>query len=351
MGSAPASDRDRFQVGFRRSFWVELRESRGLDAARRDAVHRDAARAELAGERLCPAVDTGPHGITEREMLSRFFRGKRGEDENSTASALHEIGQAEVDQAHGREEEQFDGLLERLGADRDCRPRRWTAAVPDEDVDAPERLYRLPHDGLEIARVRDVAAHGESADSVGLALEHVASPREHGHVCAFGTQRLGRRQAEPGRCAADDRGPAFETEIHGYESSRPTTSRTAPADSFSTDELAEWYAADSRRAHDRDHLVAVPAEDHGGDVLDGSLRLPGDEGREACRVKDPCHPEHSLLRPPGDVLGDVAHCVEWVGDDDENRVGALRDRLLGHVLDDLLVRGDEVVAAHAGRAR
>ena len=32
---------------------------------------------------------------------------------------------------------------------------------------------------------------------------------------------------------ADQVRNAFETEIHGYEVSRPTTSRTAPADSFS----------------------------------------------------------------------------------------------------------------------
>ena len=56
-------------------------------------------------------------------------------------------------------------------------------------------------DGLEVARVRDVTAYGERADAVGLALEHVASPREHGHVRAFGRERLRRRQPKAGGCA------------------------------------------------------------------------------------------------------------------------------------------------------
>ena len=98
-----------------------------------------------------------------------------------------------------REEEQLDRLLERLGGDPDRRPGRRAAAVPDEDVDAAERLHRLLDDGLEVARVRDVAAYGERADAVGLALEDVATPREHRHVRALGRERLRRREPEAGR--------------------------------------------------------------------------------------------------------------------------------------------------------
>jgi hypothetical protein len=44
----------------------------------------------------------------------------------------------------------------------------------------------------------------------------------------------------------------------------------------------------------------------------------------------------------------VAHRVERVRDDDEDRVGALRDDRLGDRADDLLVRLDEVVADMPG---
>ena len=113
------------------------------------------------------------------------------------------------------------------------RSRRRASAVPHEDVDAAERGNGLPDDRLEIARIRDVTAHGERTDPIRFALQHVTPPREHGHVRAFARQSLGRREAETGRCTAHDRSAASETEIHGYEVSKPTTSRTAPADSFS----------------------------------------------------------------------------------------------------------------------
>ena len=72
----------------------------------------------------------------------------------------------------------------------------------------PNASQRLLHEGVEIARVRDVTAYGERADAVRLALEHLAAPREHGHVCAFAGERFRRRQPKAGGCAADDRGAA-----------------------------------------------------------------------------------------------------------------------------------------------
>ena len=48
---------------------------------------------------------------------------------------------------------------------------------------------------LEIGRVRDVAADGERADPLGLALEHVAAAGEHRDVRALVGERLGDREA------------------------------------------------------------------------------------------------------------------------------------------------------------
>ena len=107
------------------------------------------------------------------------------------------------------------------------------ARVPDEDVDAAERLQRALDHGAERARVGDVAAHGERPDAIGLALQHLSPAREHRHVRAFPGERLGRREPKPGRRSADDRGAALEPEVHRYVFKTPTTSRTASADSFS----------------------------------------------------------------------------------------------------------------------
>ena len=77
----------------------------------------------------------------------------------------------------------------------------------------------------------------------------------------------------------------------------------------------------------------------------------GEEGAEAGACRG-CRPaEDALLRKAGDVLGHVAHGVERVRDDDQDGVRRAGDHLLGDGRDDALVRGHEVVAAHAGRAR
>ena len=88
------------------------------------------------------------------------------------------------------------------------------------------------------------------------------------------------------------------------------------------DELANRHAADGGRGDDGDHLIAVAAEHDGRHVLDRRAGLPGDERLQPRRVENAGLAEDALLREPGDVLRDVTHRVEWVRDDDENRVGA-----------------------------
>ena len=122
-------------------------------------------------------------------------------------------------------------------------------------------------------------------------------------------------------------------------------------DPLGGDELRQRHAADGGRGDDGHHLVAVAAEHDGLDVLGRRAGLPGDEGAEARRVEDAGHAEHALLREARGVLRDVAHRVERVRDDDEDRVGRLGHGGAGDGADDVLVRGHEVVAAHAGRAR
>ena len=53
-------------------------------------------------------------------------------------------------------------------------------------------------------------ADGERADSLGLALEHLAAAGEHGDVRPLLGERLGDRQPDPLRGPADDRSAALE---------------------------------------------------------------------------------------------------------------------------------------------
>ena len=152
-------------------------------------------------------------------MVGRLLRRERGDRDDAAALARLEVGEAEVEEPDGRHEEDLDRMLERLGRDRGRGAGRRAAGVPDEHVDAAERLHGRLDRALEILGDRDVAADGERSDAVGLALEQVAPACEHRDVRAFGSEGLGRCEPEPGGRARDEGGAPFQSEIHGCEPS------------------------------------------------------------------------------------------------------------------------------------
>jgi hypothetical protein len=82
----------------------------------------------------------------------------------------------------------------------------------------------------------------------------------------------------------------------------------------------------------RHHRVAVSAEHHRLDVTHRAVERLGQEGTVARRVEHAGHAEHALAREAGGFLRDVAHHVERIADDDDDRVGRrvldlLTDRL------------------------
>ena len=89
-------------------------------------------------------------------------------------------------------------LLERVGRDRGARSGCRPAGVPDEDVEAAERLERRRDGAVGVLWEGHVSTYGERADSVCLTLELVAAPCEHRHVRSFGGECLGGCEPEPG---------------------------------------------------------------------------------------------------------------------------------------------------------
>ena len=94
----------------------------------------------------------------------------------------------------------------------------------------------------------------------------------------------------------------------------------------------------------------MAAEHEGVGVLDRDAELLGDERPEARRIEDAGHPQDALAREAGGVERDVAHRVERVGDDDQDRVRRMLHGLLDDGADDAGVLGQQVVAAHPGLA-
>src|SRR5579862_1052099 len=250
-----------------------------------------------------PSPDDAPVTMAVRPLRPRFKRPLRRQD--------------------------ADDLTDGLGA----RPQRGALVIGEVELDDLLDALRA-----ELHR----HAHVQAVDAV-LALE-VRRARKHAllvqHDRVDHLRRRRARRVPGGRAEQVDE---LAAALRGALDHR--------LDAVLGDELAQRDAADGGRAHHRDHLVAVAAEHHRLHVLHRRAGLPRDERGEPGRVENARHAEHALFRPAGDVLRHVAHRVERLRDDDEDRVRALRDHLLGDGTDDLLVRRDEVVARHPRRAR
>jgi hypothetical protein len=126
---------------------------------------------------------------------------------------------------------------------------------------------------------------------------------------------------------------------------------TIAVEAIGRDQLGDGDAGDGGVARQRDHGVAVAAEDEGGDVFDADVQLFGDEGAEAGGIEDAGHADDALAVEAGLLVGGLGHGVERIGDDDQDRLRRLRDDLGDHVGHDLVVGVQQVVAAHSGLAR
>ena len=90
---APAAQRDLLELLGRRAAGIELVEARRGDAAGRDAVDRDALRADLAAQRLEPADERGTERVREREVRRRLEGRERADRDDPAAGALLQVRQ------------------------------------------------------------------------------------------------------------------------------------------------------------------------------------------------------------------------------------------------------------------
>ncbi len=95
----------------------------------------------------------------------------------------------------------------------------------------------------------------------------------------------------------------------------------------------------------------MAAEHHRLNVPDGNIERLGQKRPVARGVEHAGHADHALARKSGDLLGDPAHHVERIGHDDNDRLGTMLFDLLRHLLDDIGVGANEVVATHPRLAR
>src|SRR4051812_13127285 len=109
--------------------------------------------------------------------------------------------------------------------------------------------------------------------------------------------------------------------------------------------------ADRCVGNERNHGVAVTAEDHRLYVAHRDIERFGEERPIAGRVEHTRHAENPLAWKTGHFHRDIGHHVERVGNHDHDRVRGRRADLLGDLLDDPGIGVEQIVARHAGFAR
>ena len=97
-------------------------------------------------------------------------------------------------------------------------------------------------------------------------------------------------------------------------------------------------------------MVAMAAENEGGDILDRNLEFLGEEEAEAGAIEHAGHADHHVLRQAGELLQRPDHRVERVGDADDEGVRGVFLDAGADLFHDLEVDAEKVVAAHAGLA-
>src|SRR5262249_39113825 len=104
-------------------------------------------------------------------------------------------------------------------------------------------------------------------------------------------------------------------------------------------------------ARQGNHGIAVAAQHEGGHVFHAYIQFLRDEGTEARGIEHPGHADHAIAGELAELVRRLGHGVERVGNDDEDAVGRVDHHLGDHVLHDLEIGVEQVVAAHARLAR
>jgi hypothetical protein len=119
-------------------------------------------------------------------------------------------------------------------------------------------------------------------------------------------------------------------------------------DALLREELSQGDASDLRRAHDGHHGdVGVAAQNVALDVLHRGPELPSDESAISGAVQHAALAHQAITGEAGGLLGDLAHGIHGIGENDDVSVGRDRERLLGDAGHDAGVGVHQVLAAHA----
>ena len=171
-------------------------------------------------ERCLAHPTTGPEGVGEKQAVCRFLNRRRRHVHDTTPAAFAQRGKRVPRQADGGEHAQLVGRPRHIVEVAEV-PRRRSARVVHDDVEALEPFQRLVNHPLERERVGRVSSDGERAGARKIRLDPLrllrqfVSRRANRVTLPLARKSTRDRTTHPGRRAAHDCDASGQAEVHG----------------------------------------------------------------------------------------------------------------------------------------
>src|SRR6185295_1011156 len=195
----------------------------GGGGARAERGDRDAAAAQLLGERLREREDVGLGGVVDGHQRPGLEGGRRGDVEDAAPAA----GEHPRQESLGQVREGYDIELDLLQLAREVRfgegPEGGEAGVVDQRVDGHSGTLQLLEDLVRRAGPGEVLGEDPHGDAMpvpqlaGQLLQFPRAPRHQHQVVAPGRESAGQLPTDAARGAGDER---RLPRCHGADSSR-----------------------------------------------------------------------------------------------------------------------------------
>jgi hypothetical protein len=188
----------------------ELDDAVGAGVAGGDAVDQDVVRRQLGRQRLGDGGHRGTQRVGQHQPLDRLLHRDRRHVDDAAAAALLHVRDGGAAEPNDAQQQRIDRLSPRRLVQRHERAGRRTAAVGDEDVEAPEFLHRRRDRAADVLGLSQVGLDDEHLaagrlDRRGRVAKRLAAARADGDASAVAGERQRGGAAEPLARRTDER--------------------------------------------------------------------------------------------------------------------------------------------------
>ena len=163
-------------------------------------------------------------------------------------------------------------------------------------------------------------------------------------LCHFDGRGGGRIEGRAGFQQADNLGAAIAGALD--DRLQPVLRRPAHID-----QVRQRNPPHGGIARQRHHCIAMPAQNKGRHIAHGHAEFQAQEMAEAGRVEHASHTDHAVCRQARILLQRPDHCIQRVGDADDEGVRRVLPDAFADRLHHFQVDAQQIVAAHPRLAR